>query len=318
MSQELGEPIAGAQCCADRAVTWTCLHADGMVSVRPTLETIGAEGRITVSVDTYLLGHRPLERERLELQADFLVDEANTLFDQVGVARGARVVEIGCGPRGCLDLLAERVGPDGMVVGVEPNGDAVARARRYVHDRGLRNVQLIQADGRRSGLPAESFDVVTARLVLVNVPRPHEIVAEAFALARPGGAVAFHEADAVSRLCDPPLKAWTRLFDAVKAYSRRNGIDIHMARALPRLLGEAGLVDIGVRPLVYVDPPGHNRRRILQVFVDNLADRLVSEGLITPDELDRLGGALARHLDDPATVVISDLFIQAWGRKPTA
>jgi cell wall-associated NlpC family hydrolase len=26
----------------------------------------------------------------------------------------------------------------------------------------------------------------------------------------------------------------------------------------------------------------------------------------------------ARHLDDPATVVISDLFIQAWGRKPNA
>jgi hypothetical protein len=77
------------------------------------------------------------------------------------------------------------------------------------------------------------------------------------------------------------------------------------------------VVDV-TRPLVYVDPPGHNRRRILQVFVDNLADRLVSDGLITPDELDRLGGALARHLDDPAAVVISDLFIQAWGRKPTA
>jgi hypothetical protein len=24
------------------------------------------------------------------------------------------------------------------------------------------------------------------------------------------------------------------------------------------------------------------------------------------------------HLDDPATVVISELFIQAWGRKPNA
>lgn len=80
-----------------------------------------------MKVDTYLLGHRPSEQERLQQQAD-----------QIGVAPGARVVEIGCGPRGCLDLLAERVGADGAVVGVEPNGDAVARARRYVHDRGLR------------------------------------------------------------------------------------------------------------------------------------------------------------------------------------
>jgi SAM-dependent methyltransferase len=271
-----------------------------------------------MKVDTYLLGHRSSEQERLQQQAEFLVDEANALFDQIGITPGARVVEIGCGPRGCLDLLAGRVGPTGAVVGVEPNGDAVARARRYVDDRGLRNVQVIQADGRSSGLPAEAFDVVTARLVLVNVPQPHEIVAEAFRLVRPGGAVAFHEADAVSRLCDPPLEAWTQLFDVIKAYSRRNGIDIHVARALPRLLGDAGLVDVGVRPLVYVDPPGHIRRRILEVFVDNLADRLVADGLITPTKLDRLGGALTRHLDDPATVVISDLFIQAWGRKHNA
>jgi SAM-dependent methyltransferase len=274
------------------------------------------EGRTTMTVDTYLLGHRPQEQDRLEQQAVFLVEEANALFDRIGIMPGQRVVEIGCGPRGCLDLLAERVGPDGVVVGVEPNGDAVARARRYVHDRGLRNVQVIQADGRSSGLPDGEFDVVTARLVLVNVPQPHEIVAEAFRLARPGGAVAFHEADAVSRLCDPPLQAWTQLFDLIKAYSRHNGIDIHVARALPRLLRDAGLVDIGVRPLVYVDPPGHLRRRILEVFVDNLADRLVADALITPAELVRLRGLLAQHLDDPATVVISDLFIQAWGRKP--
>jgi SAM-dependent methyltransferase len=271
---------------------------------------------MTMRLDTYLLGHRPSEQERLHQQAEFLVDEAIALFHRIGVMPGDRVVELGCGPRGYLDLLADRVGPHGRVVGVEPNGEAVARARRYVAQQGLRNVQVIQADGRDSGLPAGDFDVVVARLVLVNVPRPNEIVAEAVKLARPGGVVAFHEADAVSRLCDPPLEAWTRLFEAVNAYSRRNGIDIHVARALPRLLRAAGLVDIGVRPLVYVDPPGHLRRRIMEVFVDNLADRLVAEDLSTPEELGGLRGELSRHLDDPATVVISDLFIQGWGRKP--
>jgi ubiquinone/menaquinone biosynthesis C-methylase UbiE len=282
------------------------------------LHDIAPEGRTTMPVDTYLLGHRPLEQDRLQQQAEFLVDEANALFDQIGIAPGDRVVEIGCGPRGCLELLAERVGPDGAVVGVEPNAEAVARARSHVERRGLRNVQVLQADGRSTGLPAGTFDVVTARLVLVNVPQPHEIVAEAVRLARPGGAVAFHEADAVSRMCDPPLAAWDQLFDVIKAYSLRNGIDIHVARALPRLLRQAGLLDIGVRPLVYIDPPGHLRRRILAVFVDNLAGRLVADDLITRGELDSLAGALARHLDDPTTVVISDLFVQAWGRKPEA
>jgi hypothetical protein len=64
-----------------------------------------------MTVDNYLLGHRTAEQDRLQQQAEFLVDEANALFDQIGIAPGDRVVEIGCGPRGCLDLLAERVGP---------------------------------------------------------------------------------------------------------------------------------------------------------------------------------------------------------------
>lgn len=93
---------------------------------------------------------------------------------------------------------------------------------------------------------------------------------------------------------------------------------MHVERRLPRLLRDAGMVDIGVRPLVYADPPGHVRRRILEVFVDNLADRLVGDALITPGELDDLGRALAGRLDDPETLVLSDLFVQAFARKPAA
>ena len=101
--------------------------------------------------------------------------------------RRARVVEIGCGPQGCLDLLAERVGSRGSVVGVERGEDAVDLARRFARERGLANVELSHADARATGLPRGSFDLATARLVLVNVPDPEEIVAEMVALVRPGG-----------------------------------------------------------------------------------------------------------------------------------
>jgi SAM-dependent methyltransferase len=268
--------------------------------------------------DQYLLGQRRDEHERLQWQAELLAGEAGWLLDRLEIPRGGTVVEIGCGPRGCLDLLAERVGPDGRVIGVEPDEEAVAMARAFVDEGGYRNVEVVQADGRSSGLPPESFDLVTARLVLVNVPRPEEIVAEAVALTRPGGSVAFHEADIVSLVCDPPEQAWTRLREVIETYAHRNGIDVHVGRRLPRLLRAAGVIDIATNPLVYVDPPGHRRRAILQVFVDNLADRLVADGVITENELDELRGALTRHLDDPDTVAVSHLFVQACGRKPQA
>jgi SAM-dependent methyltransferase len=266
--------------------------------------------------DQYVLGYRQAEQERLQQQAKQLAHESSWLFDQIGLAPGAAVVEIGCGPSGCIELLSARVASSGRVVGVERNPDAVALARQLVADRGLVNVDVLEGDARSTGLPRASFDLATSRLVLVNVPDPEEIVAEAVALVRPGGWVAFHEADYVAHVCDPPLEAWTRLVELVEVYSESNGIDPFIGRKLPRLLREAGLIDIQVNPIVHVYPPGHGRRSILLDFAENLSDRILAQELISETELTALTTALAQHLANPDTLVVSHLFFQAWGCKP--
>jgi hypothetical protein len=82
------------------------------------------------------------------------------------------------------------------------------------------------------------------------------------------------------------------------------------------MLREAGLEDVGSRPLVWVDGPGHPRRGLLADFADNLRPRLLKQELTTPEELDALTAAVRRHAEDPGTTVLSHLHVQAWGRKP--
>ena len=153
--------------------------------------------------------------------------------------------------------------------------------------------------------------------MLVNVPQPEEIVAEAAALVRPGGCVAFHEADYVSHVCDPPLEAWTTLVDLLTSYSERNGIDPFIGRKLPRLLRDAGLIEVRVNPIIHVYPPGHGRRSILLDFAENLTDRILAQKLVGERELSDMKATLRQHLANPDTLVVSHLFFQAWGRKPT-
>ncbi|MDM0117339.1 methyltransferase domain-containing protein [Variovorax sp. J22R133] len=266
--------------------------------------------------DPYLLGYRQAEQERLERQARELAHESQWIFDRIGVGEGWRVVEIGCGPRGCLGLLSERVGSTGHVVGVELSAEQAETARRFVADTHLGNVEVLGVDARATPLTAGAFDLATARLVLVNVPQPMQIVTEMVRLVRPGGFVALHEADTTFQRCEPPHAAQTRLVELLDAYAQMNGIDRSIGLKLPRMLREAGLADVGVNPIVHAYQREHSRRMLLLEFVENARSRLVDSALAAPEELDALTAALRHHLEDPATVVISSLFIQAWGRVP--
>jgi SAM-dependent methyltransferase len=266
--------------------------------------------------DEYFLGYRHVEQERLQRQAQELADESRDFFARIGIGAGQRVVEIGCGPRGCLDVLAGLVGPSGRVVGIERGEESVRLARRLVADRALANVEVLHGDARATGLPRETFDAVTARLVLVNVPRPEDIVGEAVALARPGGVVAFHEGDWGAHVIDPPLPAWDDFAALFDRYARANDMDLCVGRRVPRMLRDAGLLDVQVHPFVHVYPPGHGRRTIYLEFLANLRERLLAQRLITESALADMESALRRHLDDPGTLVLSHLFVQAWGRKP--
>ena len=264
----------------------------------------------------YLLGHSSDEERRLSRQAEELRLESARLLDRIGMQEGSRAIDLGCGPQGVLDLLSERVGATGHVTGVERNRESLTTARRFVADRALQNVTLLEGDATATRLPEASFDLVHARLVLVNVPHVEAVVREMVRLARPGGVVASHEADYLPHRCDPALRAWDRLFEVFREYSAAGGIDLFVGRRTHRLFREAGLTDIEVIPLIHVYPKGHNRRMIFYQFLENVRDRILEQELIAESEFCELMAELKEHLDKPDTLVISHLFFQVWGRKP--
>ena len=265
--------------------------------------------------DQYFLGHSVVEQRRLQQQARDLADESRRLFEQIAIPTGAHVVEIGCGPQGCLGLLADRVGPTGAVVGVEMSEHAVELARRFVTEQELANVEVRHGNGKATGLRRASFDLATARLVLVNIPEPEDVVAEMAALVRPGGVVALHEADWGMVLCDPPLPAWDTMIRAFLGYSLANGIDPLIGRRIARLLRTSGLKDVRINPLIHIYDVNHSRRTLFPEFARNLRDRILANGIMTEDEFESCHESLERHLADPDTLVIWAYF-QASATKP--
>jgi ubiquinone/menaquinone biosynthesis C-methylase UbiE len=282
-----------------------------------TKQTRSAAVPAQASAPVYTIGSNPAERDRLRRQSDELWAHSQALLDRAGVTPGWRALDLGCGPRGTLELLSERVGPTGHVTGLDFNPDHVAQARELVEQRGLTNVEVVQGDARDTGLPPGSFDLVHARLLLVTIPDPTAVLGEMVRLARPGGWVLSDEADCSTHICHPPNAAWDRLADTFLAAFRLDGADPDLGRRLSELFRAAGLVDVTVEARADVYPIGHSRRTVRLDIVQNMRSKIVERQLLTERELDELDRAARAHLADPGTVIMPCLYFLAWGRKPT-
>jgi SAM-dependent methyltransferase len=110
----------------------------------------------------------------------------DTPLSWVSVMKNERVLDIGCGAGGATRAAARAVGPDGMVVGVDPSPEALARARALT-DPDL-PVAYVQGSAERlPSIPDRSFDCVVMSLVLEQVNDLERVLSEAHRALRPGG-----------------------------------------------------------------------------------------------------------------------------------
>jgi SAM-dependent methyltransferase len=274
------------------------------------------EHETTAGHTVYSLGSSPAERDRLRRQSGELRGHTALLLDQVGVAEGWSVIDLGCGPSGALDLLAERVGEAGRVVGLDFEPANVALAREFAAARGLANVEVTQGDAHRTGFPSASYDLVHARTLLINIPDPAAVVAEMVRLARPGGWVAVLEPDVGGSVCYPPHPAWDRLAQIFLSAQEVDGADSFIGRRLPELFRQAGLADIAVAAKADIYPAGNSRRTIRADLVRSMRPKILAAGIADERELDELDRALLQHLSDPDTLMLPHLLFLAWGRRP--
>jgi demethylmenaquinone methyltransferase/2-methoxy-6-polyprenyl-1,4-benzoquinol methylase len=96
----------------------------------------------------------------------------------LNVQPGQTVVDLGCGTGKNLPLLAEAVGAEGRVVGVDFSASMLEEARERTERLGLTTVELVEADAARFDFP-DGLDRVLATFSLSMMPEPERVIARA-------------------------------------------------------------------------------------------------------------------------------------------
>jgi len=117
--------------------------------------------------------------------ADSMRASGEALVRRIGVSKGQKVLDLGCGD-GTTALPEARLGAD--VLGVDIASNLVEAGNRRARDEGLANCRFQEGDAcDLRELADRSFDLVVTIFGAMFAPRPLDVAKEMVRVTRPGG-----------------------------------------------------------------------------------------------------------------------------------
>jgi O-methyltransferase/aklanonic acid methyltransferase len=189
---------------------------------------------------------------------------ARRLVDLADIPEGARVLDVATGRGAVLFLAAERVGPQGHVIGVDLAEAMVQLTADEITQRGLATVEVRQMDAEQLQFPDNSFDHVLCAFGLFLFPRPDRALAEFARVMRPGGTLAvipvmWSASPGQTEWFNELLRAYVVHSESLQRYQRliRSLPDFSTGPELEEALHRAGFVGIRIVPeeaeFIYAD-----------------------------------------------------------------
>ena len=114
-------------------------------------------------------------------------ESGETLVKSLGVAKGLKVLDLGCGD-GTTALPTAKLGAD--VLGVDIAGNLVAAGNRRAQEHGLTNCRFQEGDATNlRGLADQTFDLVVSIFGAMFAPKPFDVAKEMVRVTKPGGRI---------------------------------------------------------------------------------------------------------------------------------
>jgi len=268
----------------------------------------------------YAFGRSDAEYERLIEQGELFRPLTERMLLAAGIRRGMQVLDIGCGVGDVSFLVADLVGGEGSVVGVDLDTEALKLAEERRLQMGTTNVEFRQSDARSVG-DERIFDAAVGRFVLQFMSDPTEALRQITQRVRPGGIVAFHESDwrvSTPLAMNQPVLA--RLLDLFARTFERSGVRMQIGAELYSRMLDAGL-EPDPRPLAEI--PVHMGTsevayRRWSLFARSVLPKMVEYRIATGDEVrDLVDNKLRDELKTSRGFTpLGWLMIGQWARKP--
>lgn len=250
-------------------------------------------------------------------KSDTRMDVLSRMFDpptqraleRVGVGAGWNCLEVGGGGGSVARWLAARVGPSGHVLCTDINTRIIEKQRG-----GTANLEVKVHDIAQDPLPADRFDLIHARLVLIHVVERERALERMVQALKPGGWLVIEDFDGASIRPDTSINRFETPLptsEAVRAYLTRNQ-DGFFGRRLHGRFRELGLTEVYAEGRLLMFDRRNGGNDLMRVNFEQIGADVIAAGLLTREQLE----ADLATIDTDDWAMPSPIMWSVAGRKP--
>ncbi|MDJ0924849.1 MAG: methyltransferase domain-containing protein [Acidimicrobiia bacterium] len=240
--------------------------------------------------ERYTHGHSPVV---VAAHARRTAEEA-AAFVTPRIPVGSHVLDFGCGPGSITIGLADHVGSEGTVVGIDNSPAAIALAAKAGSKRP--NLHFQTESVYELPFPDARFDVAYGHQVMQHLADPVAALREIKRVLKPDGLIAVRDSDYASMTHHPSypeIEEWLELYRAV---ARANGGEPDAGRRLLQWVNEADFADPVATTSTWTFATASERSEWAQLWADRIqlpyfTSRAVELGLASAEDIERMSEA---------------------------
>jgi ubiquinone/menaquinone biosynthesis C-methylase UbiE len=236
------------------------------------------------------------------------------LLTWFGLQDGMSVLELGSGPGFVTEQLLALL-PNSPITALEVAPVMIEKARQYLGPGFDDRLRFVEASIIDTGLPDDSFDFATARMLFQHLSDPVGAAREVLRVLRPGGKLVITDIDdEVWGLVDPNVPEMPLILEKFKQAQAARGGNRWIGRQMWRILEAAGFVELDVDVAI-----AHSDALGLEPFMPQFDPRrlsfLVESGALSEQVMEQIRASREAFLaaDRPYVMMLGWM---ACGQKP--